>query len=643
MRLATIAASGIIASSLSAQFVQEKFLVEDIAAQEARAHGSLFLASRNGPDRGFDLNYHRLELNADPAIRAVGGTVTHYFTALVDLDEVAFDLRDELVVSEVAHHGESIAFTHAGHALTITLPAMLPAGSLDSLSITYAGVPPETGFGSFVQTTHADQPILWTLSEPFGARDWWPCKQDLNDKADSLDVYVTVPQGQRVAGNGLLVAETDLGNGTVRHHWRHRYPIDFYLVAFAVTNYAAYSFAVPLVNTNVEVLNYVFPEDSANSVWATGDVIEQMQLYSELFGEYPFATEKYGHAQFGWGGGMEHQTMSFMGGFFYELMAHELAHQWFGDLVTCGSWEDIWLNEGFATYLSGLCYEHLAPEYWMPFKGAWRGVVISQPGGSVRCTDTTSVSRIFDSRLSYFKGAYLLHMIRWVCGDSAFYAGVNNYLNDPDIRHGSAKTPHLIAHLEAASGLDLTAFMANWYVGEGYPNYVVTWGQESSGAVALRIDQTTSHPSVPFYPMPVPIRFKNNDQDTTVVLDHTFSGQTFDLALPFIADSLQFDPELWILRGSNTVLSVQTAALVEGRAWIAPNPVGEEASLYWNAAGQGPIVVEVFDNTGRLVRNATVYATQSNIPLPVQGLSPGAYVVQARAGSEVLQLRFVKP
>jgi hypothetical protein len=234
-------------------------------------------------------------------------------------------------------------------------------------------------------------------------------------------------------------------------------------------------------------------------------------------------------------------------------------------------------------------------------------------------------------------------MLRWVCGDSAFYAGVNNYLNDPDIRHGSAKTPQLTTHLEAASGLDLTTFIANWYVGEGYPNYVVTWGQESSGAVALQVDQTTSHPSVPFYPMPVPIRFKNNDQDTTVVLDHTFSGQMFDLTLPFIADSLQFDPELWILRGSNTVLSVQTVALVEGRAWIAPNPVGEEAWLSWGSAGNGPVMLEIFDNTGRLVRNATGYATNSNIPLPVIGLSPGAYAVRARAGSEVLRLRFVKP
>ena len=643
MRPAALATSLFLAGALSGQFVQEKFLVEDIAAQEAHAHSSIVAASRNGPNGGFDMKYHRLELIVDPAVRAISGTVTHYFTALIDLDEAAFDLRDELIVSEVVHHGEAVAFTHQGHELRITLPSLLAAGSLDSLSITYAGVPPETGFGSFIQTTHANWPILWTLSEPFGARDWWPCKQDLNDKADSLDLYVTVPQGQRVAGNGLLTEVLDLGNGTKRHHWQHRYPIDFYLIAFAVTNYAAYSFDVPLANTTVEVLNYVFPEDSANSVWATGDVIGQMQLFSELFGEYPFADEKYGHAQFGWGGGMEHQTMSFMGGFFYELMAHELAHQWFGDMVTCGSWEDIWLNEGFATYLSGLCYEHLAPQYWMPFKSGWRGAIISQPGGSVRCTDTTSVSRIFDSRLSYFKGAYVLHMLRWVCGDSAFYAGVNNYLNDPDIRHGSARTTQLTAHLEAASGLDLTAFMANWYVGQGFPNYVVTWGQEPTGAVTLRIDQSTSHPSVPFYPMPVPIRFKNNAQDTTVVLDHTFSGQTFDFALPFIADSLLFDPELWILRGSNTVLSVQAATLVEGRAWIAPNPVGEEAWLYWGATGHGPMLLEIFDNTGRLVRAAAGHATNSRMQLPAYGLSPGVYVVRARAGSEVLQLRFVKP
>ena len=266
-----------------------------------------------------------------------------------------------------------------------------------------------------------------------------------------------------------------------------------------------YSDFVQLQDRVIEVQNYVYPEDSLAATDDTPMLIAQMQLYSNLFGEYPFANEQYGHAQFNYGGGMEHQTMSFMGGFSFELMAHELAHQWFGDKVTCGSWEDLWLNEGFATYLSGLCYEHLAPEKWLPFKYSQRDNITSRPDGSVRVQDTTSIQRLFSGRLTYAKGGFLVHMLRWVCGDDAFYAGCRNYLSDPALQYGSARTPQLKAHLEAASGMDLTEFFADWYVGEGYPIYKIRWSQNMDNTVTVEVNQTTSHPSVPFFEMPIPM------------------------------------------------------------------------------------------------------------------------------------------
>jgi aminopeptidase N len=600
------------------------------------------LVKSGTPSRGYDLIHHRIALEIDPAVRAISGSVTHRFIALQPLSIVVFDLSASLSVSQVEHNGQPVVFEHAGDLLSITLPAELGPSQEDSLTIIYAGVPPETGFGSFIQAEHAGAPIIWTLSEPYGARDWWPCKQDLNDKADSLDLIVTTTAGNKVAGNGLLIAEDELSDGRIRFHWKHRHPINYYLVAFAVTNYTAYSDIVPLPSANVEVLNYVFPENLAGWQQDSPNIIPQMQLFSELFGEYPFANEKYGHAQFGWGGGMEHQTMSFMGGHWYELLAHELAHQWFGNMVTCGSWEDIWLNEGFATYLQMLCYENLAAQYWQPVLRARRDLVTSQPGGSVRVDDTTSVSRIFDGRLSYAKGAFLLHMMRWVCGDAAFFQGMQAYLNDPSLRHGSARTAEFEAHIEAASGIDLSGFMADWFEGEGYPTYQLQWAQNANGDVTAMLGQSASHPSVGFFEMPVPVKFKNGASEQVVVLDHVSNGQVFQFNLPFQADSAEVDPDVWLLSGQNIVLKVPESVVGTLHAVIHPNPASEGAWLHVGPSLQGIAEIHIVDATGRVARTAQEAISGMRVPLPVEGLAAGSYLMRARADARTIELRFVK-
>ncbi|WKZ65503.1 MAG: M1 family aminopeptidase [Flavobacteriales bacterium] len=619
--------------------------IERIAADEAEAHARWAPQARSAPSRGFDMGHHRLELAVDPAIRAISGTAVHRITATQALAEVVLDLSGALGVTQVLRDGAPAPFAHEGDSLRITLSPPLPDGEEAVVSISYGGVPPlQSGFGSFVQAEHAGSPILWTLSQPYGARDWWPCKQDLNDKADSLDLIVTTTAGNRVAGNGLLIDEQDLGNGQVMFHWRHRHPISHYLIAFAVTNYSAYSdFAALPGGTTVEVLNYVFPESAADWQGSTPNAVAQLLLFSELFGDYPFADEKYGHAQFVWGGGMEHQTMSFMGSFHYELMAHELAHQWFGNLVTCGSWEDLWLNEGFATYLSGLCYEFLVPEYWMPFKQGRRAFITSQPGGSVLVTDTLSIPRMFDGRLTYAKGAYLLHMLRWVCGDEAFFAALNNYLLDPDLRGGSALTGQLVAHLESASGKDLTGFMHDWYAGEGFPSYQLTWAQDAGGSVSLALDQTSSHPSVEFFEMPVPIRFTGGGSDTTIVLDHQYSGQTFSLPLPFQADSALLDPELWILSGQNLVLKVPVQAFRNREMLLVhPNPVTDRAWLHLGNRYNGPVELTIVDALGRIVVREQPTAHEQRIAIEAVDLAPGLYTARVQSTDGRSEVRFLK-
>ena len=634
----------VLGTSAQAQIDYQSAPWNEIAWSEAGRHtGSL----RSGglPARGYDLKYHRFAWIYDPADSTIGGSVTSHLVATELLPAVQFDLGVPMVVDSVTHGmgGGILSYSRAGDTLMVSFDIPLASGSLDSITVFYHGYPNGAGgFGSFGWGTHDGVPVLWTLSEPYGAKDWWPCKQDLNDKIDSIDAYVTTPNAYRAAGNGLLVSETD--DGTFRTcHWRHRHPIDVYLIATAATNYQVLTDTITLPGgIEVPMISYAYPEEAFFADLSAGDVAQQMPFYSQLFGTYPFANEMYGQTRFGWGGGMEHQTNTFLGGYWYELSSHELAHQWFGDKVTCGSWQDLWLNEGFATYLSGLCYEYLAPVYWQGWKRSKIDDIITAPDGSVMVSDTLDNNRLFDGRLTYNKGAMVLHMLRWVCGDTAFYNGVRNYLDDPALAYGTARTSDLVAHLESTSGLDLTGFMQDWYTGEGYPTYTVQWTQDAGGNVSIQLDQVTSHPSVDFFEMPVPIHFKNSLQDSTVVLDHTFSGQSFTFHLPFQADSALFDPDLWIVSGSNLVTQVQEAAFGHEHLLLFPNPVNDEAFLYLSDGMQGDIRLRVIDAAGRVVREEPLIVSGQRARFNASTLASGGYLLEVSNGTEVLRMRFVR-
>jgi hypothetical protein len=251
-------------------------------------------------------------------------------------------------------------------------------------------------------------------------------------------------------------------------------------------------------------------------------------------------------------------------------------------------------------------------------------------------------ARLFSSRLTYAKGAYLVHMLRWVCGDEAFYQGITNYLNDPAIRNGSAYTTELVDHLEVTSGLDLATFMENWYRGQGYPNYVLSWAPAGGNTLTIQLDQTTSHPSVGFYAMPVPVHIKNSTQDTTVVLDHGFSGQQFTVDLAFAPDSVIFDPDLWILSGQNLVLAVPPTSFATDRPVLYPSPVAQELNIYLGKEEAGAVEVEILDATGRLHQRANRIINDQRVAVEVPSLSSGYYIARLRMADRMISLPFQK-
>ena len=531
----------------------------------------------------YDITYARFNWTIDPSIQYIKGEVYFEFEALEALPQLLLLLHSQLTVDSIRYHGTYLTFHHTHDTLQIILPSTLPIHMRDSITIFYQGVPPSSGFGSFITTTHGNNvPVLWTLSEPYGAYEWWPTKNDLKDKIDSIDIIVSTPPAYVAASNGVLVKDTIVQTQRIMH-WKHRYPIVSYLVAIAVTNYDILSYQIPLSTGTLPFVDYVYPENSQVAMGAFPVLKTVMQFYDSLIGPYPFMREKYGQAEFGWGGGMEHQTMSFIGDMGnYELTAHELSHMWFGDAITCGSWQDIWLNEGFATYFTALNYEHFFPTvYWMPWKRQTINYITSEPGGSVYVYDTTDVYRIFDGRLSYRKGAYVLHMLRWVLGDSVFFSAIRNYYENPIFQYGFAKTSDFKQFLENFSGKDLTEFFNDWVYHEGYPIY--SWKAEyySEDTTAFTIYQTQSHPSVSYFEMPVPIVCWKNGSSQYFVLNNTYDGQTFLLPFPF-PDSIQFDPNLWILKQLPVQGTLSMNSCDVSPIKIYPNPVPQGENIYIN-------------------------------------------------------------
>ncbi len=623
---------------------QKNNFQEQIVIAEQKAHASIFDSPAIQATNNYDVKFHRLELIIDPAVYFITGKVTTHFVPTSSLTQLEFDLALSLTVDSVKYNNAPLVFSQlAGGILQINFPSALPALTLDSVTVYYQGPPGTSGFGSFINSIHgASSPVMWTLSEPYGAKTWWPCKQTLNDKIDSVDMIVTTPMIYRVASNGLLISEDTIGVQK-KYHWKTRYPIAAYLVAVAITDYAVYSDLVITGTDTLEVLNYVYPEDLANAQSQTPVIIPIIKLYDSLTVDYPFKNEKYGHAQFGWGGGMEHQTMSFMSSFNTPLVAHECAHQWFGDKVTCGSWQDIWLNEGFATYFEGLTAKRLFPATWHDWLQQKKSGIIAQPGGSVWCDDTTSVSRIFDGRLSYSKGAYLLHMLRWTLGDSLFFQSLKNYLNDPQIAYSFGTTQKLKTHLENTGGKDLTIFFDQWYYKQGFPTYDIGW-EYKEGVVTVLVDQTQSHASVAFFEMPIPMEFTNGVKDTTIIFNNTSSGETFTVALPFEPTEVYFDPELWILSGNNTVSKKTPLDDGPGHIYFYPNPAVNDKIIIELINYFEPLSsVEIIDALGRTVFKEDYSSLSLNrVEVNLHSFAHGVYHMRVKAGENYAFQKIMK-
>ncbi|HNT35159.1 MAG TPA: M1 family metallopeptidase, partial [bacterium] len=323
----------------------------------------------------YDAAHYDLTITLNMGSRFVSGalmmtatsTNSTLTTAVLDLD----DNGGSIVVSQV-DQGPSTAtlpFTHnaSSNRVFITLPAAVPAGSTFTVRVFYSGTPLTTGtFGpGYNRTTHSGTSLIYTFSEPYKARTWWPCKDVPGDKA-TMDLHVTCPTGYFVVSNGTLVSTVDNGNGTLTFNWSEAYPMATYLASICCTNYQKASGTYTALDgvTTMEVAHYVYPESYAFDSQGLPGTLQAMGYFANTFGEYPFLTEKYVTATHGSGSGMEHQTCTSMpnndvgiSGGTGRRNIHELSHMWFGDMITMAHFDHLWLNEGYATYCEALFYE----------------------------------------------------------------------------------------------------------------------------------------------------------------------------------------------------------------------------------------------------------------------------------------------
>ena len=559
-----------------------------------------------------DIKFYELNLDIDFNSSRLRGSVTvNGVIGNIYPDFIELDLYDNMTVDSILQNNIPILYLHENDMLKIPISDItLNDENLFSLTIFYQGTPDHCGAGGFKFDEHQNIGHVWTLSEAYCARSWWPCKDDPSDKADSVNIIISVPiePAYIVASNGLL-SSTTINNNKKTYFWKERYPITTYLVSLAIYPYTKWvdQYVSPISSDTMLIEHYVFPDRYEASYPNYSLTKDMLSFFSELFGEYPFISEKYGHADFTWGGGMEHQTLSSMGSFSQNLMVHELGHSWWGNLITCKTFNDIWLNEGFARYCQALWAEHMyGREAYFDFMNnhAYYGA------GTIYVENPSSNSQIFSAGLSYNKASWVLHMLRHKVGETMFFDILKSYASNDSLSYNAASTSDFQKVCEDISGLDFEQFFQQWIYGEKYPKYELSWWHEGNGIYNVKIDQVQSYN---FFSMPIDLKFSGSAGpmlvDTTIVIENNNSSQLYEFSgFNFLVENVMLDPENWILKEAtysvNEIDNILPDRVEVEKAF--PNPFNSKVKLsfYINPQfGDTHVNVNIFDLRGKIVES----------------------------------------
>ncbi len=521
-------------------------------------------------------------------------------------------------------------FRQTGDTLEIELPLAIPPGDTFFLTIYYHGAPV---WGYFVQTNRYGDTVIYTLSWPSNARCWFPCVDHPADKATAT-IRVLAPESLRVASNGTEIS-ADTTGGYVLHAWRSDFPLCTYNICFAA---AKYDFWSDTSGSGIPFLYFAYPQDSARARfdWArTPEICDSFQTY---YGDYPFA--KYGMATTPFGlGGMEHQSMTFLGDGIvtgdrrYEaVVAHELSHSWFGNSVGLADWRDFWMNEGFAVFSEFLFTEIFEGE---DAAAQYRRQTMNSyfsSGEDFPMYDP----EVYLSYTCYNRAGMVLEMLRFMMGDSLFFAAVREYTRR--FAYRTVTHDSFMQVFEEFWGDSLNWFFDQWVFYGGYPRfeyYYRCYPTDSGYIDVLHITQNNIYGGPEAYIMPLEVKLELSGGD---MFDTVWIRCVDTEYVWLTSDSLRrirIDPNSRALCRSVVVSGIEEFESLPSAVdiGVAPNPFNEVCRI--NVAGvRGAATVKIFDIYGRTIRMWRVKSSerQKVFLFDGAGLPSGVYFVRVSGG-----------
>lgn len=614
------------------------------------------MLSPNSPKHSYDVLNYAMELDlmnnySPPYPASFIANIIVKFRVDSTLNAINLNaVNSSLVIDSVRMAGTS--FTHLANVLTVTLDRTYFPGEIAEVKIYYRHNNVNDG------AIYVSGGFLFTDCEPEGARKWFPCWDKPSDKA-TVDIKAKVPQNVKLGSNGRL-QDSIPGTNSITYHWISRDPVATYLVVLT----SKVDYLLDIVNwTNPntgEVVPIRFYYNPMESPYYIQSIIGEMTtFFSDRFGDHPF--EKNGFAtlnnQFAWGG-MENQTLtSLCPGCWTEwLVAHEFAHQWFGDMITCATWADLFLNEGFATWTEAHWTEYSAgynaykdemegnAAYYLSANPGWP---ISDPSWAI---NTPGNDTLFNYAITYMKGSCVLHQLRYVLGDSTYFAALKSYATDTvDFKYQSATIQDFKTKIETVTGQELDWFFDSWIYTANHPTYKNVYQIKAVENEKWQVTFTArqQQAALNYWQMPLELKINFlNLTDTIIRVFNSYNGQIFTFLFDHQPANLVFDPNNDILlKQGNTIVSDGESIIQPISASVSPSPFSNHTVLRYHLDQPSPVKIKVVDLSGRNVLEKSFQSKPSGSHEQMirgEDLKPGIYFLHLETEASRQVLRIVR-